>query len=294
MRPGERCGTVLALRATIHLPGDVNIAAIKNLSILVVAQCCTVALLANGTATAGEPQDPSAAKPTKPVEVILYPILVQAPIYGATIKLPSIPSTPGDGGESNAQSGSTDFGLNSAYMAGVVVRAPQWFGEVRGTWAALSATREAPRARLDTDATLFNGRGGIRMFDELFATVGFRRVGVTLNAELTLPELGKSVQGTTTQALWDPLIGVDWRHRAGRWIVDGNFQGGGFGVGTDVDLSGEAHASWRGIPHTEIRLGFSVVYYKLTVADVSIGSFQRTLVSSQTLYGPIVGLGFFF
>lgn len=276
----------------IHLPGDVNIAPIKALSILLLALCC--ALLASGTATAGAPQDPSAAKQQRPVEVILYPILVQAPIYGASIDLPSVPSTPGDGGESGAQSGSTDFGLNSAYMAGISVRAPQWFGEMRGTWAALSATREAPRVTVDTDTTLFNARGGVRIVDGLFATGGFRRVGLTLDADLTLPALGKSLHGRATPVLWDPLIGVDWRRRMGRWVVDGSFQGGGFGVGTDVDLTSEVNASWRGIPHTEIRLGFSVIYYKLTIDDVGIGSFQRTLVSSQTLYGPIVGLGFVF
>src|SRR5262245_62606750 len=105
---------------------------------------------------AGEPQDPTTSKPQPPVEVTLYPILVQAPIYGASIDLPSVPSTPGDGGESGAQSGSTDFALNSAYRAGISVRPPQWFGEMRGTWAALSATREAPRVPADPTTTLFN------------------------------------------------------------------------------------------------------------------------------------------
>ena len=202
---------------------------------------------------------------------------------------------------------SADFTLNSAYMAGLTVRGRQWFAEARGTWMDLSASFSAPRLQVDSKATLFNARGGIRLADGLFATGGVRRVGLTLDTQLSLPALGVSVQGTTKPALWDPLIGIDWRRPMGRWIVDGNFQGGGFGVGTDVDLSGEANASWRGIPHTEIRLGFSVVYYKLTVSDVSIGSFHaarssvlrrctvRSLVSASISDGnPIrllLGLG---
>ena len=254
--------------------------------------CCIVLLMSAAaivasTAEVAAPDQTS----TKPVEVAIYPLLVQAPIFGATIKLPSIPGGGGEGGE---QSGSTDFSMNSAYMAGLTISGRQWFGEARGTWADLSASYSAPRLQVESNATLFNARAGVRVADGLFVTGGFRRVGLTLDTQLALPALGVSIQGTTKPALWDPLIGVDWRHRMGRWIINGNFQGGGFGVGTDVDLSGEVNASWRGIPHTEIRLGFSTVYYKLTVDDVSIGAFQRTLVSTQTLYGPIVGFGFYF
>jgi hypothetical protein len=241
------------------------------------------------SATRVDAQDQNSGKP---VEVAIYPLLVQAPIFGATIKLPSVPG--GGGGEGGQQSGSTDFSLNSAYMAGLTVRGRQWFAEARGTWADLSASYSAPRLQVESNATLFNARAGVRVADGLFVTGGFRRVGLTLDTQLALPALGITLQGTTKPALWDPLIGVDWRHRMGRWIINGNFQGGGFGVGTDVDLSGEVSANWRGIPHTEIRLGFSTVYYKLTVDNVSIGAFQRTLVSSQTLYGPIAGFGFYF
>ena len=80
----------------------------------------------------------------------------------------------------------------------------------------------------------------------------------------------------------------------GSWTLDGNFQGGGFGVGTDVDLSAEFHARWRVVKHVELRAGYSLLYFKLTVADVSIGSFQRTLVAKQSLHGPEVGLGIVF
>jgi hypothetical protein len=261
-------------------------------ALVAAAAACAAACVPS--AAAGQEATPGTTK--APVEVTLYPILVVAPIFGASIDLPSLPSRPpsDDGGESGAQSASTDAALNAAYMAGVTVRANRWYGELRGQWAALSASRQSPRLAVDTNAYFLLGKGGVRLIDGFWATGGFRRVSVTLDASLTLPIVNRSIAGTTTKALWDPLVGVEWRRRFGAWIIDGVFDGGGFGVGTDVDVSGEAHVAWRFFRHTELRAGYSFLYYKLTVGDVSIGSFPRTLVSSQSLHGPVVGLGLVF
>jgi opacity protein-like surface antigen len=261
-------------------------------STFVLALCAAVALLSADSAFAAADQSASTATQGG-VEVTIYPLLVQAPIFGASIDLPSLPSG-GGGGESGEQSASTDVSLNSAYLVGIEVQANRWFGEARGVWAALSANRQSPRVSLDTDTRVFNARGGVRFGGGFSATGGVRVVSVDLDATLALPALGREISGTTTKVLWDPLIGLDWRHRAGRWIVNANFQGGGFGVGTDVDTSAELLANWRIIPHMEIRLGYTFLYYKMTIADVSIGSFQRTLISSQTLHGPILGVGIVF
>ncbi|HMF95756.1 MAG TPA: hypothetical protein VKE96_15755 [Vicinamibacterales bacterium] len=262
-------------------------------SVLTVCAAALV-LVAADRVFAADDQAPASSTP-QPFEVVVYPILVQAPIFGAEIDLPSLPGGGGggssEGGEQTATSGTS---LNSAYMAGVTFRADRWFGEFRGDWADLGASRESPRFDFDAKARVFNVRGGVRLFDGLFATGGFRRISVRLDMTLNLPILGRDISGTTEPVFYDPMIGVEWRQRAGNWIFDANFQGGGFGVGTDVDTSAEFHAGWRVIPHTEIRLGYTFLYYKLTVADVSIGSFQRTLISSQTLHGPIVGFGIVF
>jgi len=241
-------------------------------------------------------QDPASARKPEPFEVTIYPILVEAPIFGASIDLPAVPSGPGGGGseEGSAQSGTTGISLNAAYMAGVVLRADRWFGEIRGTWAALSATRTTPRVSLDSDTTFVSGRGGVRLVDGISVTGGFRRVAVTLDATLTVGLTDRLLQGTTNRVLWDPLVGVDWRHRGDKLVFEAQFEGGGFGVGTDVDVSGGAHVGVRLIPHTELRLGYTAVYYKMTVANVSVGSFQRTLISSQSLHGPEIGLGIVF
>ena len=120
-------------------------------------------------------------------------------------------------------------------------------------------------------------------------------VQVALDATLTLRILGTPREGSAQPCLWDPMIGVDWRgHVSDRWTIDANVQGGGFGVGTDVDLSGEVNASRRFGRHVDLRLGYEILHYKMTVANVHVGSYQRTLVSTQTLNGPSLGVGIVF
>src|SRR3982751_6279960 len=98
-----------------------------------------ITLCAALVAATAAAQDPSSSRKPAPFQLTIYPILVEAPIFGASIDLPVLPSRPGGSGdEGSAQSGTTDVSLNAAYMAGVMLRADRWFGEVRGTWAALS------------------------------------------------------------------------------------------------------------------------------------------------------------
>jgi hypothetical protein len=250
------------------------------------------------TVAAEAGQQSPAAPDKRPIKVTVYPILVQAPIFGASIKLPGLPLPPdggGGGGEGNGQSGSTDAALNGAFLGGLTVEANRWFIEFEGTWASLSASHEAPRVAVDSKVRFARLRGGIRLFDGLSATVGVRHVGVDLDATLTLAGLNTTIEGRTSPRLWDPLVGVDWRADLGsRWSVNANAQGGGFGVGSDLDLSGEANVNWHLARHFDVRLGYTVFHYKYTVADVRIGSFQRTLISTQTLNGPIVGFGIVF
>lgn len=257
-----------------------------------------LAVSVNASARADAGGDQPGTTEGKPITVTVYPLLVRAPIMGASIDLPSgpaVPSNPGAGGGGGTVgevSGSTDLSLNAAWMAGAVVQADRWFAEVFGLYAALSASRSTPRVTVDSNTYFFNGRAGVRLVGGLSATAGFRRISVNLDATLTAPITGTPLEGKAKPAVWDPLIGVDWRqHVNRRWEVDANFQGGGFGVGTDVDLSAEGYANWRVARHLELRLGYMMVHYKLTVANVSIASFQRTLVSRQTLHGPEFAIG---
>jgi hypothetical protein len=242
-----------------------------------------------GTRNAAAADDPG-------IRVTIYPLLVKAPIFGASINLPSLPSVPGGGGgdEAGAVDESTGVSFNAAYMGAALVEANRWFAEVSGTWAALSATRDAPHIVVDSDAYFFSARGGVRLVGGLSATGGVRRIRTNLDITLTLPNSGRTISGTVKPALWDPMVGVDWRRSFGGFSLDANAQYGGFEVGTDVDASGDLNARWRVIRHLELRAGYSVLHVKMTLADVSIGSFQRELIAKQTLHGPEFGFGIVF
>jgi hypothetical protein len=256
--------------------------------IAALAALCVVATLLPAAVAAAQDKD-------KPIEVIVYPILIEAPIFGASVDLPSVPGSPGGGGESGEQSGSTDVSLNTLYMLGVNVRAPRWFVDARGQWADLAASRSSPRLTVNTKARFFTVRGGVTLIDGFSAIAGVRRLWGELGASLTLPNLGdKVLEGRTDKTLYDPLVGVNWRHRAGALVFEGSFEGGGFGVGTDADVTGEFTLDWRFLRHASLRLGYGFFYYKITSDPITIGSFQRTLVSSQTLHGPTVGFGIVF
>jgi hypothetical protein len=261
----------------------VKVLLISMLSVATIAVCASPA---NADPQSGGTGDTS-------TRVTIYPILIKAPIFGASVDLPSLPS-PGGGGEDGAVSGSTDTSLNGAYMGGVLVEGNRWFVEGFSVWAALSASRSTPRVTIDSDTIFFSARGGVRLLGGASVTAGVRRASIDLHATLALPALERTIEGRTKPGIWDPLIGVDWRRDMGRWTLDTNLQGGGFGVGADVDVSAEAHARWRVVKHVELRAGYSLLYLKLTVADVSIGSFQRTLVAKQTLHGPELGIGIVF
>jgi hypothetical protein len=46
----------------------------------------------------------------------------------------------------------------------------------------------------------------------------------------------------------------------GRWTFDAAFQGGGFGVGTDVDLHGDFYADRHVGDHFDRRLGYATLH----------------------------------
>jgi hypothetical protein len=229
-----------------------------------------------------------------PVDVIFYPILVQAPVFGASVDLPALPGGGGSGDETAEQSRSTDVSLNTLYMAGLEVGAHRWFIDARGQWANLSAERTTPRLTMTTEARVFTVRGGVMLLGGFSVTGGARRFWGSIDATLTLPLLDTTMEGRNDKSYWDPLVGVDWRGRAGSLIFQANVQGGGFGVGTDADVSSEAAVSWRFTRHTDLRVGYALFYYRVTSDPVTFGSFQRTFESSQTLHGPSVGFGIVF
>ncbi len=86
------------------------------------------------------------------------------------------------------------------------------------------------------------------------------------------------------------MIGVLWNRRLSKkWTAKIDVEGGGFGVGSDVDFSATGTADWQFAKHFGLALGYGVLHFSITDKNTLLGSFNV----SQTLNGPIFGFSIY-
>ena len=210
----------------------------------------------------------------------VYPILAWVPI---DIRIDvNIPPSGGDGG-STADILESRF--DGAFFGGVNATNGPWRIEGYGIWAAFGGDRPPdPRLTVDFDVIYGYGKFGRRIAPDLYITAGVRRVA--FKYDITIGTLG-SFSGKP--GLWDPTIGIGW-HRAGPTLEwHASFDGGGFGVGADVDLGASFRIDWKMARHFGIAFGYDLLYLKL--ADSVRG---RELTVAATFHGPTIGIGLYF
>lgn len=220
--------------------------------------------------------------------VAIYPILAWAPIFGASVELPTVPSLPGGGGSGGGppiiSSGTTNLSLNGAAFAGVSVQEKQWIADLGALWAGLSASRTTPHVSLSTDAIFADLFAGHRIYRHLSLTGGVRRMALNIHAQL-----GNLPEAHWKPGVWDPMVGLDWRKAFGRkWLLRFDLAGGGFGVGNNVDLSGSFRADWRFAHHFGLTFGYGALHFQNSTTV--LGLVHKT---KQTLDGPIFGFGIY-
>ena len=151
-------------------------------------------------------------------------------------------------------------------------------------WASLSAQRETPFAKVNLDFIFGDAMVGREVLSGLYLEGGFRRIALNIDATVDTSSASRS------PGFWDPLIGLTYQRQLGRkWRILVHGDGGGFGVGSDVDVSATARAEWQFARHVGIAMGYGGLH--LTARDTRD---QRTLTISPTLHGPIFGIGVFF
>jgi len=217
------------------------------------------------------------------LQVNIYPIMVWAPVFGANVNLPPFPNFPAGGA---SQSGSATGSFNGAAFAGVDILKGNWLVEVDGLWAGLSAERTAaPKLKVDLDVIYGHGAVGLQVYKGLYLTGGVRRVALNYDIKLAdFPEFSRK------PGIWDPLVGLELRRDLGKkWKLIAGVDGGGFGVGADVDVAAKARVDWRFAKHFGATLGYGYLYVKMSNTVAS-----RTFTASQSLNGPILGFGIYF
>jgi hypothetical protein len=213
-------------------------------------------------------------------QVAVYPVLVWLPL-GIDI---GVEVPPDDGGGGDRDGSILDGRFDGAFLGGVSATNGRFRIDADFIWAGVGGDRQRPLLTVDADIVYGHGAFGVAVAPNWFITGGVRRLALKYDVTIgNLPTFERE------PGVWDPLIGIGW-HRPGNrvdWHV--TFDGGGFGVGSDVDLSGTVRLDWRMASHFGLTAGYNFLYFK--VSDERLG---RTFTVKQSLHGPLLGLGIYF
>jgi hypothetical protein len=147
-------------------------------------------------------------------------------------------------------SGSTSSSLNGAFFGGARFEKGKWSADGLFMWRALSAQRKNPLVDVNLDFVFGNAMAGREMLPNLYVEGGVRRLALDIHATV------ESSSASRSPGFWDPLIGLTYRRQLGRkWRILIHGDGGGFGVGSDVDVTATGRAEWQFARHFGIAMG---------------------------------------
>jgi hypothetical protein len=272
------CSRLLAQSDTVANDGSDNTA---NLS-WVAAQgiVAPLAFARNDQVSSSPPQTPeNKAQQTYPWRIGVYPVLAWAPIFGVSFTLPPVPSNPIE-----TPSGSTSGSLNGAYFGGARLEQGKWSADALFMWTALHGERDVPQAKMSLDFIFGDALGGYEVYHGLYVEGGFRRIALNIDATAESETVSRS------PGYWDPLVGLTYRRVLGKkWRILVHGDGGGFGVGSDVDVTAAARAEWQFAHHFGLAMGYGGMHF--SESNTKEG---ETLTLNPTMHGPILGFGTFF
>jgi hypothetical protein len=228
-------------------------------------------------------------KPPNAWKFIVYPVYAWVPFFSTSVTLPTIPSPPGGGGPVTPE-GTTSGSLNGAAFAGAEIYKGQWSGMFTFLYAGLSATRTTPRTKVTADFIYGQAMVEHEVYKGLSLGGGFRRMALDLTATV-----GDFPSVSRTPGFWDPLLSATYRKQLNRkWRVSGHMDGGGFGVGSDIDIGAAASADWRFAKHFVLTMGGAYLHFENSDTILSDTALRKTLTMKPTMYGPTFGIGIYF
>ena len=271
-----------ALPQAVTIAGDGNTGS-ANISWTMEQETVAPLQLAPDGQAPSPPPQTSGTPAQKPYSwhIAIYPVLAWAPIFGASVTLPPLPGQPI---AAPGPSGSTSGSFNGAYFGGARFEKGKWSADAEFMWAALSAQRKNPLVDVKLDFVFGNAMAGREMLPNLYVEGGVRRLALDIHATI------ESSSASRSPGYWDPLIGLTYRRQLGKkWRILIHGDGGGFGLGSDVDVTATGRAEWQFARHFGIAMGYGGMHF--SESDTVHG---RTLTISPTLHGPIFGFGIFF
>lgn len=245
---------------------------LRRLFLLLLMSACAWPSVANA-------QTPAA--PDEGWDVALYPVFGWVPFgIGLDVDLPPLDGGGGGGGGKILESR-----FDGAFLGGMSAAKGRFRIDADVLWAAVGGDRvERPVLRVDVDAIYGHGSLGYKLGSDVYVTAGVRRLALKYDIALD-DRLFEREPG-----IWDPLIGVSWHHKSGPKLdLHAVFEGGGFGVGADTDISTTVRLDWKPVSHFGLTVGYNTLYLKIsdTVAN-------KTFKVTQSMHGPLFGIGFYF
>jgi hypothetical protein len=233
-----------------------------------------------GVNVAASAQSSPGGAPPEGWDFTIYPVLVWVP-FGIGL---DVDISPG-GGDPGGAGDILDSQFDGAFFGGVSATNRVWRIEGYGIWAAFGGDRpDSPFLSVDLDVIYGEGKLGRRVAPDFYVTGGVRRVAVKYDITLgNLPHLSQK------PGVWDPIVGIGWHRVREKVEWHASFDGGGFGVGSDVDLSGGLRVDWKPVRHFGLTAGYNVLYLK--VSDDVAG---RTVTIEPLMHGPAFGFGLYF
>jgi hypothetical protein len=212
--------------------------------------------------------------------ITAYPVLAWVPLsIDVDVNIPPF------GGDSGGAGDIVESQFDGAFFAGVSASNRVWRADFYGLWASFGGDRpERPFLSVDLDLIYGSGRLGRRVAPDLYVTGGVRRVAIDYDITLgSLPRFARK------PGVWDPIVGLGWHHERNKVEWHAALDGGGFGVGADVDLGGSFSVDWKPISHFGLTAGYNFLYLKVTDSVAT-----RDVILKMTVHGPTVGLGLYF
>ncbi len=223
-------------------------------------------------------------------KIEIAPIYAWVPINISSITLPPFPDLPKPPGGGDRPSGGTDASLSGAAMAAIRIEKQRFTVRANVVYAGLAGERERPYVRVSGKLIYGEALAGVRVARGLWLEGGVRRLAVDVSGEVAdYPKVSRR------PGIWDPVVGASVRLPLGeRWLLTVHGDGGGFGVGSEIDLNSYATLDWRMARHVGLTVGYSLLYVRLENEWAEGTRLAQKLDFGTTLAGPIVGFKLLF
>ena len=215
------------------------------------------------------------------------PLYVWVPFFSSSVTLPELPDLPSPPGGATDK---TKTSLNGAVMLGLRLEKGKFLARGNLLYAGLDADRENPNLKVSLNLTYGELFGGWAVARNLHLEGGVRRIAADASATfLTYPKV------ETKPGFWDPLIGLSYKSALGRkWQLVLHGDGGGFGVGSDLDVCFSAGLDWRAASHFGMSFGYQAVYLRFAHTVLESTSLSKELKFGALMQGPTLGVRILF